>query len=293
MASNHKTLILDKIALEITKIPNNGKNLTEEQLLEWYKNWIIQQGFPIEEDFEYQYNNVAEKILSDFQKMTFWKEFIDNYENYNSDYRKRTNYELFAHKEKPVLVIKPVNSFLLKTFRKNILNNPKFLNNETIPDGFILPNNWYSKIHDIIRTMIVVKYLDGVEEIIAILQEISKKNSGEISQFKCDYEARTEGYYAAHINIEQNIEIKHPLQGTIKVPITIEIQVTTQIQEIIRTLLHEYYEENRIKMDDSTSVDWHWKYGTPEFSVNYLGHILHYIEGVIIEVRDKKGEFNE
>ena len=33
---------------------------------------------------------------------------------------------------------------------------------------------------------------------------------------------------------------------------------------------------------------WQWNYKSDEFAANYLGHILHYVEGMIIEIRDKK-----
>jgi hypothetical protein len=31
-----------------------------------------------------------------------------------------------------------------------------------------------------------------------------------------------------------------------------------------------------------------WKYDSDQFISAYLGHILHYVEGMIIEVRDRK-----
>jgi hypothetical protein len=34
-------------------------------------------------------------------------------------------------------------------------------------------------------------------------------------------------------------------------------------------------------------------YRTEEFRANYLGHILHYIEGMIIDIRDKQKKENE
>jgi len=29
-------------------------------------------------------------------------------------------------------------------------------------------------------------------------------------------------------------------------------------------------------------------YKSPEFSSNYLGHIIHYVKGMIVEIRDKE-----
>ena len=38
------------------------------------------------------------------------------------------------------------------------------------------------------------------------------------------------------------------------------------------------------------NVKWQWNYKGDEFTANYLGHILHYVEGMIMEIRDKQEE---
>lgn len=35
-------------------------------------------------------------------------------------------------------------------------------------------------------------------------------------------------------------------------------------------------------------IKWQWDYESDEFIPNYLGHILHYIEGMIMEVRKRE-----
>jgi hypothetical protein len=60
------------------------------------------------------------------------------------------------------------------------------------------------------------------------------------------------------------------------------------LQEVLRKLLHKYYEEKR-KREKREDISWQWDYKSEEFAVNYLGHILHYIEGLILEVRDRPG----
>ncbi len=62
--------------------------------------------------------------------------------------------------------------------------------------------------------------------------------------------------------------------------------MTTQLQEVIRRLLHTYYEDKRQSKKEQTK--WQWNYNSDEFSANYLGHILHYVEGMIMEVREKQ-----
>ena len=103
------------------------------------------------------------------------------------------------------------------------------------------------------------------------------------------FEAREEGYYAAHLYTKQKFEIPKVTWDTEKVEISIEIQITTQLQEVIRKLLHKYYEERRKKVKKE-DVKWQWNYKSDEFIANYLGHILHYIEGMIMEIRGKQKE---
>ena len=102
-------------------------------------------------------------------------------------------------------------------------------------------------------------------------------------------EAREEGYYAAHLYVQREFEIPRIDWDTDKVDISIEIQVTTQLQDAIRKLLHKHYEERRKQVTDD-DMKWQWDYKSDEFAANYLGHILHYVEGTIVEIREKQKE---
>lgn len=253
-----------------------------------YKNWVKDK-FSIElsnKDINY-YHSVTNKIISEFKSNPFWKEFNNLFNNYNQTYFVKNNYKLYSSSDLPELKIKPYDSFILKTFRKNIINNGNFP--QEPEGGWYLPENWYSRISDIVRTIISVKYLDGVDYLIERLSEICKQND-----LKCntDYEAKEEGYYAAHFYVEVISEIPKENWDTIKIPTTIEIQITTQIQEIIKNLLHKYYESNRKKIL-SDSKKWQWDYKSDEFATNYLGHILHYVEGMIMEIREKQNGDNK
>ena len=103
------------------------------------------------------------------------------------------------------------------------------------------------------------------------------------------FEAREHGYYAAHIELSFETELINIEHDAVKCRVIIEIQITTQIQDVIRKLTHKYYETRR----ESTAVvdpgrSWQWNYNSPEFIPNYLGHLLHFVEGMIMEIRDKE-----
>ncbi|MBU4374371.1 MAG: hypothetical protein KJ714_08055 [Euryarchaeota archaeon] len=199
--------------------------------IEEYKKWLKEQHkIEISDRTQTYYNSVTSKIKSDFEKSEFWSQLTKNLKEYNDKYLVKSGYQLLIPNFTPELIIKSFDSFLLKTFRKNIIENNNWP--ESPENGWILPTNWYSQINDIIRTLIVVKYLDGVEFI---------------------------------------------------------INETTQLQEVIRKLLHKYYEERR-KRITKEDIKWQWNYKGDEFVANYLGHILHYVEGMIMEIRDKQKE---
>lgn len=226
------------------------------------------------------YNAVTSRILSDFEKSNIWESIKNNFKEIDAEYKVKTGYKLFIEDKPPMLVTKPYESYILKTYRINILNNNNWPDQPE--NGWVIPNFSFSEVKDLIRTMFIVKYLDGVEFLVNILEQSCKQYNNTI---KCDYEARDEGYYAAHINIKDNFEIPKIDWDTKTEVINVEIQITTQLQEVIRRLLHLNYEKNR--QIQKPEEKWQWDYKSEQFSLNYLGHILHYIEGMIMEIRDK------
>lgn len=230
------------------------------------------------------YESVSNKIFIEFQNSDFWQQLPTRLERLDQKYFLETRYHLLTSTGRPDLKIKPFESFFDKTFRKNIIENSNWPNEPE--GGWLVPGNWYTRINDIVRTMFVVKYLDGVtffvENLSSILSEF-----GMVS--KVDFEAREEGYYAAHLYTEYECEIPRENWDTRKIAAEIEMQITTQLQEVIKNLLHTYYEAKRIRTK-APMQKWQWNYKSEEFATNYLGHILHYVEGMIMDIREKQKE---
>ena len=231
------------------------------------------------------YNSVANTVRQDFEESKLWTELLTNLRSYDQEYQVLTGYALFIPGFEPEIKVKSFESFLEKIYRKNVLNNDSWPRE---PEGnWIIPENWFSRINDIVRTLFIVKYFDGVDFLIERIENLCKKHNLELV---VDKEAREEGYYAVHLYVKQEFEIPKELWDTKRVPVSIELQITTQLQEVIRKLLHDYYEKKRM-MIEKPIEKWQWDYKCDEFCVNYLGHILHYIEGMIMEVRERqKGE---
>jgi ppGpp synthetase/RelA/SpoT-type nucleotidyltranferase len=250
-----------------------------------YKKWLkANHDCEITARTQTYYESVTNRLKLDLERTEFWLSLNQNLPEYNDQYLLETGYSLIVPPPRPEVFMKPFESFLLKTFRKNILENKLWPSEPR--DGWVLPNNWYSKINDIIRTLIVVKYLDGVEFLIEKIRSLCSQGSIEC---RFSLEAKEEGYYAAHLYTTQEFEIPKVTWDTEMVSVSLEIQITTQLQEVIRKLLHKYYEDRRKRIEED-NLKWQWDYGSDEFVANYLGHILHYVEGMIMDIREKQKE---
>lgn len=227
------------------------------------------------------YDAVMSKAVTDFKACDFWKSLLSSLTEIDQEYRLKTNYILRLHESPPEVLIKPFKSFLLKTFRKNVLNNGKW---PAPPDsGWLLPENWFSQINDTVRTSFVVKYLDGVN---FLAEKCTEQATAAKHDSRVDFEAKDEGYYAAHFYVLVPCNVPRENWDTESLTISVEIQITTQLQEVIKRLLHKHYEQYREK-SPTPNTKWQWDYKSDEFAANYLGHILHYVEGMIMDVRDK------
>lgn len=256
---------------------NKPQNIIE------YKTWLKNKyDIDLSDKTKRYYDAVVSKATDDFRNSDLWKTLISQLEQSNQEYYLMKNYYLFADTSVPELYKKSFDSFLLKTFRYNVVNNPEWPNE---PDaGLIMPVNWFSRINDMVRTCFVVKYLDGVTFFASKLTDIC--NSLDCTSH-IDYEAKEEGYYAAHFYVSFRCDVPLEDWDTKYEIILVEIQITTQLQEVIKRLLHKHYEQRRERLP-AGDIKWQWDYRSDEFATNYLGHILHYIEGMIVEMRDRK-----
>jgi ppGpp synthetase/RelA/SpoT-type nucleotidyltranferase len=259
------------------------KNIFDKPSISQYKDWLKKiHKIEISDSTQTYYEAVVSKMLSEFSKSQYWESVRRKMSAINEQYFLDTNYYLFDHLKDGLLCVKSFDSFFLKTYRNNIINNSNWPNQPV--NGWILPDNWFSKINDIVRTFYVVKYIDGV----GYLADKLRQTAFDLSiPCRLDLEAKETGYYAAHFYVDFECEVPCENWDTRSEVISIEIQITTQLQEVIRSLLHKYYEERRCECTVS-DVNWQWDYKSNEFATNYLGHILHYIEAMIIDVRDKK-----
>jgi hypothetical protein len=141
------------------------------------------------------YETVASELKISFETSPFWIELRTLLPNVDIQYITKYHSPLISTPN-PDIIKKSWPSFLEKTYRKNISDNRNY---PSAPDaGWCLPSTWYTQIHDIVRTRIIVKYIDGVPLVLAALTDLAKTNDLRAIP---TLEARDTGYYGAHFNL--------------------------------------------------------------------------------------------
>jgi ppGpp synthetase/RelA/SpoT-type nucleotidyltranferase len=196
-----------------------------------------------------------------------------------TDYKQSTGTNLFSGDTQLKLLTKSYESVVNKAFRLNIAWNKGFP--KAPQNGWITPENWFNGLDDIVRTSLVCRYLDGPKFVASRLHERATA-LGLDSEYKS--RQQDDGYYAYHFYISIPVDLiktDWTLQSAL---VRIEVQLTTQLQDILRDLTHKFYETLRVqegRKDDS----WKWDFSTSRFKASYLSHTLHLIEGLIVELR--------
>lgn len=251
---------------------------------EKYKKWL-RDNYKIRIDRRLlnNYDAVTRTIKKDFEKSDFWKDLINDLPVYEMEYRSQNGYELGVMNFQPEIQIKNFDSALNKSYRKNVKFNKKWP--DAPSNGWIFPDKFPEQINDIIRTSLIVRYLDGIDFLVEKIRLLSEKHGLRFEKYQ---EARNDGYYSIHLYVEERYEIP-PISGykpgVIKAKT--EIQVTTQLKDVIRNIIFESYKDRRMHQK-TMGMDWAWDYESKEFSTNYLGHILHHLEGMIMDIRKKR-----
>lgn len=202
---------------------------------------------------------------------------------WSTDYQRQNGVPLFTGAHPTIdLNLKSWKSFLSRTWRHNVHNNPNWP--DPPPDGWLTPNRWFEGLWDIVRTRLVVRYLDGVQFLADCLAKVGKDHDLRV---ELKTHAQEWGYYAMHITVSQTFDVQTLNYEDVETRSSmVEIQLTTELQETIAILTHGYFETRR-EEEAPQDQKWQWDYRSAEFTPYYLGHLLHYLEGMIMRVRDE------
>lgn len=250
----------------------------ERPLFENYPSWLLEnhQVDLSNSDLKKRYEMCSLAILSELDRHAFVTGAEKQLQEIAKEYIGITGTALLLGEPGIQLVRKPYESVVNKSYRENIAWNKRWPNP---PDGgWAFPSEWPTRFDDIIRTTIVCRYVDGCSFISARLKDFATAHGLETFQRSLQND---EGYYAYHLYVRVPID----WLGEKGASATLEIQVTTQVQDLLRSLSHSVYEDRRIKLKLDRN-GWKWDFESSEFMSGYVGHTLHFLEGILVRMRD-------
>ncbi|HYZ77051.1 MAG TPA: hypothetical protein VE596_06710 [Gaiellaceae bacterium] len=221
-----------------------------------------------------------------FETSRYWDEVAAKLQGWADSYRKKTKAPLFQGVPTlPSLVNKSWPSFLSRTWRENVGNNESW--DQPPKEGWWLPDNWFERAWDIVRTRFVVRDLDGARELAEQLCQLAERRPFKLGT-KLDEEAKPNGYYGYHVYIRQEFKVPAlDYEGEQDRSSQIEIQVMTQMAEIISELSHPFYEQRR---EDPTQVPRLLDPMSGEADAVGLGQQSRELERKVLQLRRKTGE---
>lgn len=246
-----------------------------------YREWLWEvHGVAVGPDVVSDYEAMRELLTITFRESPFWKALPGRLDAVGANYRVRRGVPLLVTPgAAPDIDSKSWESFFEKTYRLNVFANAGWPNRPS--RGWVLPDTWFSQVGDIVRTKFVVKYLDGLVE---VADEIERAASEVGFDSKSGRLAKAEGYYATHVDVSTLFFISNGIDPE-RVDARVEIQITTELQDNVYDLAHRLYASRRLTADGDPD-EWQWNYLSDEFASNYLGHVLHYLEGMIMRIRE-------
>ena len=265
---------------------------------EWYEEWFhddLSGGAA-----EQWYDQVTEIGIRRFEKSDFWRSLQKHFRLWETSFMaEHESYPLFGATQQPTEINKKsFESVLNKSYRWNVLNNddwpdPPRKAPSTAPTTdksdpydsrlWFGPHNWLSDFPDIFRVRLTTTYFDGVGFLAERVRELAERTTSRPPCLRLL--ASRDGYHAAHVWTCQPLDmLDYENRDFVPVPVRLEIQVTTAIQDTISQMLHGVYEDWRL---NGAPDNWEWDHESSGFAVNYLGSTLHYLEGMIVVARDR------
>lgn len=258
---------------------------TLEEYIDWAKTTLGIDLEDINERTLYHYN--VQNAFTAVINSPFLKGLNAQLAKWAEEYKTQTGSDLLMENSRLSPIQKPYDSAINKSFRKNIILNDHYPGPPK--KGWITPKNLPDHINDSVRGTLVCKFIDGPSYVSARLTDYADALGLRNRQYS---QERDEGYYAYHFYAGFDVELYNNIGQVRKSTVDMEIQITTQFQEVLRSLTHRFYEERRLQSEVDHSK-WKWDHKSNRFRVGYLSHALHLLEAMITESRDKVHESSQ
>ncbi len=277
----------------------NPDKPTFENYAEWYYKKVL---ISLDDGgTEKWYNIVTDAGCQNLQESPFWTALKCSLDNWNAAFvAEHEGYQLLESSQQPQRIEKKsFQSAVNKSFRWNVVDNPLWskppsqLPSTAPPDPedrfdddpqmWYGPNNWLTDFPDVFRIRLIATYFDGVRYLADKVEKLAEQITSKPPEVQ--FNPSADGYHAAHIRVHHELEtLTFPQRDDIMVEARLEIQIVTAIHDSISSMLHKVYEDWRL---NGPPRDWQWDHENLAFSVNYLGHTLHYLEAMIVNARNQ------
>jgi ppGpp synthetase/RelA/SpoT-type nucleotidyltranferase len=262
--------------------------LTGEKPGSWaeFTQLLIAHGLTIDDSDRARryFESTQVALLNNLRSGEFFKKLPGRLESLAEQYFTRTKTPLFldASLANFELQKKSFDSAIDKAYRLNVVWNRDWPKPPRSGE-WIVPDNWHNHLDDLVRGIFVCKYMDGPLEACKVMSDLAKEEG--VESF---YSSRQldDGYYAYHFYVTLPVEFAAKDWNTTNCNLKIEVQVTTQLQELGRNLTHQVYVTRRSQLDQDKHA-WKWDHSSEQFKAGYVAHTLHLIEGLIVDMRNK------
>ncbi len=247
-----------------------------------YLKWAevaLNSSFVGDDRLQSVYATNSQNILNRVNQHQFFEHFSQKTKVWEAEYEQRMGAKLFTGNADPNLQIKSYESVVEKTFRQNILLNTNFPNQPQ--KGWLDYSSIYEQFNDLVRGSLVCKFIDGPEFVAKAIVAYAAEHELESRQYSHE---RDDGYYAYHVYVKFPVSIFDLSFNKSERMVEVEIQLTTQLQEVLRSLTQRHYETERLKRNPDRGK-WKWDFSSSRFKVGYLSHALHLLESVILDAR--------
>lgn len=229
---------------------------------------------------ERQYATRITELFGSVRDSLFWQDLLRNLKTWDDEFYASVEESLLHSNDLPILNEKSFRSAMEKAFRKDCLHNSKW------PDpangsAFLEPHTHHTGLNDLVRTTITVRFLDGAEFLAKRIEQLASQHG-----LRCEIERKADpsGYYAIHLSVFLAADVTTSSWARETITFQFEIQIPTVTQSSFRAVSHRLYERARIAPPDENS-QWQWAPESLPFQTQYLGHILHYVDGMLVETR--------
>lgn len=218
----------------------------------------------------------CDQWASDITAGIYWRDVKQQVQSWKNEFRTLTGDSLLIERDLPDFVSKSVRNIKDKLYREG--RKDEKYKNEVFDEG----TPPIPKINDLVRTRIPCRYIDGVEFLTGKLYNQASVLSLNPERHR---EGRLEGYFAQHINFTADVFYRI---GGQSIPATVkcEIQIATQLSTIIWDTNHLIYERYRNSYDNQE--EWQWNPKDIRFIARQMGHTVHLVDGLLVQVRDTK-----